>query len=316
MDLQPRQVALIKYLTVMAGWGTIGVFVVEAQTSPFNIVFFRCAIGAVFLAGLCMLRGHLKQAHWTKKNLWLILGGGATLVSNWTLLFFGLQMSSISISMVVYHMQPFFVLLIGVIVLREGVSLVKTSWVLLAFVGLVLTTELETLLFGSSMSTEHLLGIACALGAALLYAIATVSGRQVTGIRPEVIALLQCALGSLLLLPLAPIGDIEWGTGRWGWLVVMGVVHTGILYTFYYAALPKLPATSIAVLAFVYPAVAILTDVVFYGQRLDVFQILGILLIFGSSLGVTLNWGERKAKIEEPVADAVPVEVSPVPPRP
>lgn len=303
--LEPRRVALIQYLTVMVGWGTVGVLVLEAQTSPFNIVFFRCLFAALFLGAVCFLRGYLSRANWSRKNLLLIVAGAVTLVSNWTLLFFSLQLTSLTIATVIYHMQPFFVLLLGIFVLRERVSLMKAGWVLLAFVGLIFTTELEGF-GGDALGKDYLLGIACALGAAMLYAVATVTGRQVKGVRPEVISLMQCVVGTFLLLPFATIGDVEWGTGRWLWLVVMGVVHTGILYTLFYASLPKLPTTSIAVLSFVYPATAILIDVVFYDQRLNLLQMLGILVIFASSLGVTLNLGERRSLAAKAMQDKTP----------
>jgi drug/metabolite transporter (DMT)-like permease len=68
------------------------------------------------------------------------------------------------------------------------------------------------------------------------------------------------------------------------------VIHSGVVYVLFYSAYRYLPVAKIAVLAFVYPLVALLLDYLLYGQRLVGMQWLGLLLIVLGTLGVNLRW--------------------------
>jgi drug/metabolite transporter (DMT)-like permease len=72
------------------------------------------------------------------------------------------------------------------------------------------------------------------------------------------------------------------------WLTGLGIIHTGLMYVLMYAASAKLPTAKIAVLAFVYPAVAMAMDWAVYGHRIGLVQALGVPLIVTASLRVTL----------------------------
>ncbi len=104
------------------------------------------------------------------------------------------------------------------------------------------------------------------------------------------IALVQAMLGTVMLLPLADFTSLPTASAQWGYLAVLGVVHTGVMYIFLYAALQKLPTPVIAVLSFTYPAVAILVDYLAYSRDLSLGQWSGILLILLGSAGVNLKW--------------------------
>ncbi len=114
--------------------------------------------------------------------------------------------------------------------------------------------------------------------------------RHLKGIPPHVIALVQAMLGTVMLLPLADFTSLPTASAHWGYLAVLGVVHTGVMYIFLYAALQKLPTPVIAVLSFTYPAVAILVDYLAYSRDLSLGQWSGILLILLGSAGVNLKW--------------------------
>lgn len=99
--------------------GTIGYFVTQSGQTPFNVVLFRCSIGAIGLSAWCLFRGYfrsirLDRAAWVK----LILGA-LTLVANWCFLFTAYRMTSVGITTVVYNVQPFLLLISGFFIRRE-----------------------------------------------------------------------------------------------------------------------------------------------------------------------------------------------------
>ena len=77
----------------------------------------------------------------------------------------------------------------------------------------------------------------------------------------------------------------------WSYLLILGVVHSCLMYILMYSAYKKLPISMIAILAFLYPAVAILVDFVVYDQSLTGYQWFGISVILLSVAGLNLGWG-------------------------
>ncbi|MFI0929312.1 DMT family transporter [Streptomyces sp. NPDC021012] len=260
--------------------GTLGVFVVESGASPFEVVFFRCLFGALALGAYSLVRGFFRGHGFTAKKLGTAALGGVFIVFNWVFLFEAYAATSISFATVVYHTQPFFLVVLGAVFLRERISAGKLGWLALAFAGLVLVSGVRP------GDTASLAGLGFALAAAVLYALATFVTKRVTGVRPHLIALVQVLVGMPLLLPFVRFGGVS--GGGWGWLVGLGFIHTGLMYVLMYAAYAKLPTAKIAVLAFTYPAVAMGVDWAVYGHHIGLVQALGVPLIVLASLKVTL----------------------------
>ena len=107
------------------------------------------------------------------------------------------------------------------------------------------------------------------------------------------LALTQVTLGAVMLLPMADFSALPASPLQWSYLVALGLVHTCLMYILMYSAIQKLPTTSTAALSFIYPAVAILLDLLVYGHRMDMAQIAGVALIFLAAAGVSLNWSWR-----------------------
>ncbi|MFJ9041630.1 DMT family transporter [Streptomyces sp. NPDC102406] len=277
--------------------GTLGVFVIESGASPFNVVFFRCLFGTIALGLYCLVRGFFKNHNFTPKKLGLAALGGVFIVFNWAFLFESYEGTSISVATVVYHTQPFYVVLLGALLFRDKLTATKFGWLGVAFVGLILVAGVSASDLTGSGDSDYLAGLGFALLAAVFYAVSTVITKRVTGVRPHLVALVQLVLGIFLLLPFTSLGETKGLGGDWGWLIGLGLIHTCVMYVLMYSAYQKLPTAKIAVLAFVYPAVAMLMDWAVYGHSVSLLQALGIPLIVAASLGINLGWSfKRPAK--------------------
>ncbi|MFE0509685.1 DMT family transporter [Streptomyces sp. NPDC058964] len=284
--MTPQTKGTAQLTTAMVLSGTLGVFVVESGASPFDVVFFRVLFGALALGGYVIARGWLRGHGFTPRTLGLAVLGGVFIVLNWVLLFQSYENTSISVATVVYHTQPFYVVLLGALLFRERLTAAKVGWIAVAFAGLILVSGVTPGDFTGG--GRYVVGVGQALLAALLYGLSTLVTKRITGVRPHLIALVQVLVGIPLLLPFADFGAMR-GTGwDWGWLVGLGLIHTGVMYVLMYAAYAQLPTSKIAVLAFVYPAVAMLMDWAVYGHHIGLVQALGVPLIVTASLRVTL----------------------------
>ena len=268
--------------------GTIGVFVIESEQSAYNVVFYRCLFGAIGLSLYCIWRGLLNFNNFDTKATFLTVFGGVCIVFNWVFLFKSYSLTSISLATVIYHTQPFYVVLLGMIVFGEGVTVHKIGWIIAAFIGLVSVTNISF----SSLETDgdYIRGVGYALLAAVLFTGNTISTKALKGISPCMIALIHVTLGIVLLLPFATLAEVEVVGSHWVFLVSLGLVHTCVLYVLMYSAYDKLPTSMIAVLSFIYPAVAILIDFIIYNRVLSIVQWIGIFLIFVSGFAVKQGW--------------------------
>ncbi|MCT6699815.1 DMT family transporter [Rheinheimera sp. 4Y26] len=280
----PEWPGLWRMLVAMLLSGTIGWFVVESGQNTATVVFYRCLIG-----GAALLLYLSWQHGWQQLNRsqagYLLLGGLA-LVANWFCLFGAYHLSSISIATLVYHTQPFFLLLITALLQRQPPSASRWAWLALAFCGVALTTGLQ---FGGDHQ-QLWLGVGLAALAACLYAVATLTTRKLSGVAPAQIAGLQMMLGVLLMLPMDKTSLSELALPSAAALLTLGLVHTGLMYNLMYSAFQRLPVSSIAFLSFVYPLVAVLIDLWFYQVALSLLQVGGMALIVLAIVANQRQW--------------------------
>ena len=265
-----------RMVTAMGISGTIGVVVLLSGQSPLTVVFFRCLIGGAALLGWLSLAGGWKRPD--RRALLWIAAGAFAIIANWLCLFHAFSLSGMSVATVVYHVQPFILILLAGLAQRELPAWQTLPWLVLAFAGVALTTGLDMV----SGAPGLLQGVLFALAAAFLYALATLATRQLPDYAPAQIAGLQLLIGVAVLAPLVDFVPRQIGAGGWACLAIVGLVHTGVVYNLMYGAFQRLPADALATLSFIYPAVAVLADLMVFDTRLTPLQWLGMGMIVAS----------------------------------
>lgn len=261
--------------------GTMGWFVMLADIPVFNVVFFRCLLGAFGLSAYCYWRGYWTRPSLSIRQIVMLMLGAITLIANWCFLFTAYRLTSIGITTVVYNVQPFLLLIASFIVWREKPSPLSIAWLLLAFVGLLILA----MPWSEPSSTEHFLGIACAIAAALLYAASTLLTKSLSqAMRPELIAVGHMTMGILIFLPLYDFHHLPGTISQSLAILVLGFVHSTLMYVLLYGAYQKAATTSIAILGFIYPLTAVVVDFVAYGEVLGVGQVIGGVMIATSAI--------------------------------
>lgn len=261
--------------------GTIGVFVEEAGQHPLVTVWFRCAFGALALLAWCLATGRGRELLLSGKARWVACATGVLMVLNWALFFAAIPRTSIAVATVIFHIQPIWVIVFGALFLRAAISPLQWLATLAALAGLVLTTGLldgtaAAAVNASNNSQGYLAGVLMCLGGSLCYAGVTLLANTQKAISPYAMALWQCLVGAVALawapwvLGWPPLG------AAWGWLLGLGVLHTGLAYVVLFAGMARLGLGRIAVLQFVYPLTAVLVDWAVYGRTLSPVQLAGV----------------------------------------
>ncbi|GGA11567.1 DMT family transporter [Dyella caseinilytica] len=267
--------------------GSVGVFVHESGEDAVTAVFYRCLFGGLFLLAWGLARGHLRGVLQDRVLLRGALLSGVLLVLNWVALFAGMARSSIGVATMVYHFFPFVMLILAALLQGERTRPADLLWTLIGFAGVVCSAD--PLRIWRNADANYLTGIGLTLLSAVLCGASLLMSRQVGKKRPFALVMIQCWVGVAMLAGFSS-PDVFHAGWHWGWLVGLGVIHSGIVYVLFYSSYPRLPVVTIAVMAFVYPMVALLLDYLIYGHRLVPLQMAGLALIVLGTFGVNLKW--------------------------
>ncbi|WP_259754454.1 DMT family transporter [Pseudomonas sp. GCEP-101] len=278
----------LEMISAMLICGTIGWLVVVSGQPVLDVVFWRCVFGAATLLVICAAMGFLRPGILTRATFGLALLSGAAIVGNWVLLFGSYSRASIAIGTAVYNVQPFLLVLLGALFLGEKVTAQKLAWLGVSFAGMLAIVSAHG--EAGQVGSDYLGGIALALGAAALYALAALIIKRLSGVPPHLIALIQAVTGILLLAPWANLSPLPQATAAWASLATLGIVHTGIMYVLLYGAIQKLPTALTGALSFIYPIAAIFVDWFAFGHRLTPLQWLGVVAILLAAAGMQRGW--------------------------
>ncbi|SKA83496.1 EamA domain-containing membrane protein RarD [Pseudomonas extremaustralis] len=287
----------LEMISAMVISGTVGWFVIMSGQAPEAVVFWRCLFGALAMLVTCLVLGVLRRSVISARQFILVCLGGVALILNWVLLFSAYKHSSIAIATVVYHVQPFMLVGLGVLLFAERLNAVKVGWLLLAFAGLMLIVSAKG--SGQSTATDYLLGICLALASAFFYAVAAAIAKRLKDLPAHLIVLIQMVVGVLVLAPFVDFGRVDTVEGAWTYLIIIGVVHTGLMSTLLYSAIQKIPTALVGALSFIYPIVAILVDWVAFAHPLSALQVIGASEILLAAAGMNFGWSLGRAASQE-----------------
>ena len=284
--------ALIQLLVAELLIGSVGVFVHESGQDAITAVLFRCVFGSAFLIAWGSARGLFRGLLGERALIRSAIFSGVLLVLNWVALFAGMARSSIGVATMVYHFFPFVVLGLAALFYGERSRAADLGWTAIAFVGVLCSADPFKL--WNSAGSGYLIGVGLTFAAAVLCGASLLLSRRISRERPFAVVLIQCLVGVVMLAPFADYARAMVPGAHWFWLAGLGLIHSGVCYVLFYSSYPRLQVATIAVLAFIYPVIALLLDYLVYGRTLAPVQSLGVALIVLGTLGVNLKWRWRR----------------------
>ena len=272
----------LKILTSMAIFGTVGIFVRFIPMASAAIAFCRGVLGCVFLLLLMAVTGKKPNLVDIKRNGWILAISGAAIGINWILLFEAYRYTTVAIATICYYLAPAFVTL-GSPMVGEKLSGKKLGCIGVAMVGMVFVSGV---LQGNQESS--FLGVMLGVGAAVFYASVILMNKKLSPIGAYDKTLCQLGAASLVVVPyILIVGGMDFGgmsTLSWVMLSILGIVHTGIAYALYFGGIRDVNAQTAAILSYLDPVLSILLSALILREQLDVFSIIGAVLILGSAL--------------------------------
>jgi RarD protein len=274
----------IMFMSAMAVFGTIGLFVKSVNVSSGELALYRALLAIVLIGGFMLCTRQRIVFREIKEQLPLLLLSGAAMGFNWILLFEAYKYTAVSVATLSYYFAPIIVTVVSPLIFKEKMG--ARQWVCfgMSTLGIVLITGIGDLSAGSN----HLLGIGFALGAAVLYACVMLLNKGTKGVEGIQRTFLQFIAAIAVLIPyVALTGGVSLsglnGVG-WACLLVVGIVHTGVTYCLYFTSMKELPGQEVALLSYIDPLMAVLCSVLILRETLTLPQAIGGAMILGFTL--------------------------------
>ena len=263
-------------------FGTIGLFVKNIGFPSSFIALARAFIGSVFIAVFMLVSRHKVDWPAVKKNLKILVPSGIAIGFNWIALFEAYRFTGVAVGTLCYYMAPVILIMVSPILLKEKLTVVKVISVIAAIAGEVL---ISGVLSGTVRSAK---GIALGLTAAVLYASVVLMNKFVRDLSPVETTLIQMMSAAIVMVPYVLItenvGEFVFDRKSVVVTIIVGIIHTGIVYMLYFASMQKIPAQTTAVFSYIDPVTAIILSAVVLHEEFTAVQLAGTVLILGATL--------------------------------
>ncbi len=272
-------------------WGIISIFVRRLGDEGFSsldIMLVRSviAMAGIFLYLIIFDREKLKI---DIRDWWIFFGTGVLSFFTFGAAYFmTIESTSVSVAAVLLYTSPVFVMIMAAIFFKEKITAVKVLATCIAVIGCVFVSGGFG---GESVSPS---GLATGILSGFCYALYSIFGRiAAKKYSPITVTAYTFLFASVACLFTADTGGIIASvcekTSLLPFMTAMAVVTAIFPYILYTGGLKYTSAGKAAVMACVEPAVAFLTGVIVFSERLTVQSVLGAAMILAAIIILNKN---------------------------
>ena len=274
----------MEFISAMVLFGTIGIFVRNISLPSSVIALVRGIVGTLFLLLVVFMRKIKLSKEAIKSNLLLLAVSGTCIGINWILLFEAYRYTTVATATLCYYLAPVFVILVSPVLLKEKLTKKKLACVLVALVGMFFVSGVAE----SGIPTlAEFRGVLLGVGAAAFYASVIVMNKHLKNISAFERTIVQLGTAAIVLLPYTiltenvVIADVD--AKSWIFLLIVGILHTGIAYAIYFASMKDLKGQTIAIFSYIDPIVAIILSACLLNEAMGIYGVIGAVLVLGST---------------------------------
>lgn len=273
----------IQFVLSMIIFGTMGLIVRYIDLSSSEIALLSSSIGCLFLMIVFLMRKRTISWKLVKVNACILFFSGIALGGNWMFLYQAYDHTTLTNATLGYYFAPVFVMILSPFILKEQLPVKKIICIGIAIIGMLMIVGNAV----SASGTEDLLGIVFGLLAAACYAALMLLNKFIRLMGRLEITIIQLGITALLLLPYVFLtegfGVFEVSKSSVPFIIILGIVNTGVGFWLFFSGMEKLKGQSIAMLSYVDPFVAILISAVILREHMTIVQIIGGALLLGST---------------------------------
>jgi len=290
---------LAAYLKMILGVsisGTLGVFVKNIPLPVGMVMTIRTFLGGVFLSLYFLLSSREVSLEKLRENLPKLLVSGSLFGLSGLFLFMSYEVVGVSLSSIVYSLNPVFIFIVAIVFLREDFKYKKAIGLGISVLGLLLVNNFNL----KGLFTSNL---AYGLIAAILYGLMAIINKRVRGLDSIIITIVQLftasiVVGSYLIFkgkfkfePISGLGLIN--------LLIVSFLHTGYAMKLYYEGIQKLTSQSVALISYMEALSALISSNIILGEVLTPMEFLGAICIIGGAVAGELIDNKSKKKVDK-----------------
>ncbi|MDR1775173.1 MAG: EamA family transporter [Actinomycetes bacterium] len=289
MTKRTRVIGIVAILFAGVIWGTIPVIKQHIHASPQIVVFGRVLCGLLAMSVWLGARGKLPRVvRLSRTDTIQLLIQGGILGINWLLFLAAFDHASVATAELLAYFGPPLVAVMAPFMIGERFDRQIILPLLLSVAGLVIVVAPHGL--GGGGGTE-LWGALLAFASSITYAILMVRGKKFSHtIDRDLIVWYECLGATVIMIPIAIWsyahgGAAATGVTDWGWMLVLGAVHTAAASLLMYVGLERLRADQSSVFTYAEPVSGIIFAWLLMGQHLTWTGAAGgALIVIGGTL--------------------------------
>jgi len=259
-----------------ASWGFIAVLVAAVDLGAPTLAFLRLAIATVTLGVVAAFaRADVRPGG----RLRVLVLVGVLQAAHWLLFFETVKLGSVALAVLTFYTAPIILAATAPRVLGEATSRIVLVALPLGAVGVTLVALSGDERGGHASVTA----IAAGLGAAATFAALVLVSKRLLqdGASPLTVALWDCGVGTIVLLPVLALAGplLPSGVGDWSAVLALGIVFTGLSTLAYAAILRHVGAQAAGLLTFLEPVSAVILAALLLDDPLTAATLGGGLLV-------------------------------------
>ncbi len=273
--------AFLKYISALLLFGLNGIVASNIALNSYEIVFMRTLIGSILLIVLFLFgkgKFHVKD---NKKDMVFIALSGVAMGTSWMFLYEAYQQIGVSLASLLYYCGPVIVMILSPIIFREKLTVPKIAGFLIVLVGIFLVNGSVT------EKNSNLWGIFCGGMSAIMYFFMVTfnkKAKNISGMENSVIQLFVSFLTVAIFIGIKQGFVINVPTNDWVWIIILGILNTGIGCYLYFSPLSKLPVQTVAVCGYLEPLSAVVFATILIGEKMTLVQMIGAVCIIGGAM--------------------------------
>jgi drug/metabolite transporter (DMT)-like permease len=214
---------------------------------------------------------------------------------------YGEQLVSPGAASLIIATRPVYIIILAAIFLKERISLVKLSGIILALGGVIIISILGT--EEATIEIEYLFAAFAVWIAALMGAIYTIIGKKLlvryNALSLTIYAMLLGSIGLIPFLIISPsiISEVAaLSFNGWFAIIFLGVFSTVIGYLIWYIALEIKTASELSVYLYAIPVIATIISFFWFEEQITIFFLLGGILVIAGLALVNIKNNKNKTK--------------------
>lgn len=274
------------YISSLILFAAVGVISSYISLTPVQIALTRTFFGFITIVAVFLLLRQKLHIFQYKKDAFMVILSGIFMGLNWICLFQGYARIGVGVTILSCYCGPVLVMMLSPLLFKEKLTAVKIAGFAVVFIGVILING------KIAVNGGDLLGVLACVMAAITFALLVICNKfstHIVGLENSVVQLGSSFVTALICALIQGQAFFTVAAGEWPYVLLMGVIITGIGCFLYFLGINRLPIQSVSVCGYIEPLTSVIFAAVILGERMDIARIVGGVMILGGAVFAELR---------------------------